>query len=108
MAETQIRRREPARRTRSKRTAEDQVLGCLRAWEGSRALSDCPLPDLLREVRRTLPRLTIGQFHDALRLLHERRAIHLHPWTGPLYEMPEPSTALLCGHEIAYYASLVT
>jgi len=27
------------------------------------------------------------------------------PWTGPLYDLPEPHFALLVGHEVAYYAS---
>ena len=31
---------------------------------------------------------------------------HLHPWTGPLYALPEPAFALLVGHEVAYYASI--
>ena len=49
--------------------------------------------------------LSIGQFHDGLRELHDREQVYLHPWTGPLYAMPEPAFALLIGHEIAYYAS---
>jgi hypothetical protein len=49
--------------------------------------------------------VTIGQFHDGLRRLHDGATIYLHPWTGPLYELPEPRFALLVGHEIAYYAS---
>ena len=30
--------------------------------------------------------------------------VYLHPWTGPLYALPEPAFALLVGHEVAYYA----
>ena len=62
---------------------------------------DCPLPHLYR----TLSEQTIGQFHDALRQLHSQQRIYLHPWTGPLCELPEPALALLVGHEVAYYAS---
>jgi hypothetical protein len=69
------------------------------------ALGDCPLPDLFREARTTAPALTIGQFHDGLRTLLEREQIYLHPWSGPLYGLPEPTLALLVGHEVAYYAS---
>jgi hypothetical protein len=61
---------------------------------------------LLARVRATLPRLTMGAFHDALRQLHEGRLVYLHPWTGALYELPEPAAALLVGHEVAYYVSL--
>jgi hypothetical protein len=71
------------------------------------ALDDCPLPELWRHVRTTCPALTLGQFHDLLRRLHEARKIYLHPWTGPLYELPEPACSLLVGHEVAYYASAV-
>jgi hypothetical protein len=78
----------------------------LSAWEQSGALGDCPLPELFRRLCVAFPVLTIGQFHDRLRLLHEGGKIYLHPWTGPLYELPEPALALLVGHEIAYYASL--
>ncbi len=78
----------------------------LAAWHDGGALGDCPLPELFRRLRPALPALTIGQYHDRLRLLHEAGTIYLHPWTGPLYELPEPAYALLVGHEIAYYASL--
>ncbi len=78
----------------------------LTAWQDADALGDCPLPELFRRLHADDPVLTIGQFHDRLRLLHQGGKIHLHPWTGPLYEMPEPAYALLVGHEIAYYASL--
>jgi hypothetical protein len=64
------------------------------------------LPELFRRLRDAYPSLTVGQFHDRLRLLHRGEKIYLHPWTGPLYELPEPACALLVGHEIAYYASL--
>jgi hypothetical protein len=68
------------------------------------ARHDCPLPDLFRTVAGS----TLGEFHDALRQLHAAGAIYLHPWTGPLHEMPDPAHALLIGHNIAYYASLRT
>lgn len=81
----------------------DAVLGCLAAWHTSDASEDCPLPELYRR----LPSATsLGQFHDALRKLYQKDRIYLHPWTGPLYSLPEPACALLVGHEIAYYASM--
>lgn len=66
---------------------------------------DCPLPELYRKLEPGA-RLSIGHFHDCLRRLHEENQIYLHPWTGPLYALPEPAYALLVGHEIAYYASV--
>jgi hypothetical protein len=75
----------------------------LSAWVEEGRLGDCPLPELYRRLP-SAP--SIGQFHDQLRRLHEVQEIYLHPWTGPLYDLPEPALALLVGHEIAYYASI--
>ncbi|MCI0683624.1 MAG: hypothetical protein L0Y71_16080 [Gemmataceae bacterium] len=86
----------------------DIIMDCLRVWHAGRQLGDCPLPELYRRAVEASKKLTIGQFHDAVRALDEQRKVYLHPWTGPLYEMPEPALALLSGHEIAYYASLPT
>jgi hypothetical protein len=82
-----------------------EALACLRAWPTTHASGDCPLPELHRHLTRMAPHLSIGSFHDGLRSLHDRQQIYLHPWTGPLYELPEPAFALLIGHEIGYYAS---
>lgn len=82
------------------------VLTRLADWAaGAAAGQDCPLPDLYRSlsVREHPP--TLGAFHDCLRALHADRRIYLHPWTGPLYALPEPAYALLAGHNVAYYAS---
>jgi len=83
-----------------------ELLRLLELWSESGASEDCPLPELYRRLREKHPSLTIGLFHDDLRQQHEQSQIYLHPWTGPLYAIPEPSYALLIGHEIAYYASL--
>jgi hypothetical protein len=77
----------------------------LKTWAAGNAAEDCPLPHVFRELRTTHPTLTIGTFHDELRRLHQEQRLWLHPWTGPLYDLPEPPLALLVGHEIAYYAS---
>jgi hypothetical protein len=82
------------------------LLDYLARWQAAGASEDCPLPELFRRAREAAPQLTVGQFHDGLRRLYDQQRIYLHPWTGPLYELPEPPYALLVGHEIAYYASL--
>jgi hypothetical protein len=85
------------------RIPADPLPGAIRtALQGAAAGVDCPLPDLYRRLPNAP---TLGQFHDALRTLHASGAVHLHPWTGPLYAMPEPSFALLAVHEIMYYAA---
>jgi hypothetical protein len=83
----------------------DRVLDFLANRQGNGASEDCPLPELYRHARQLSTSLTIGGFHDGLRQMHESGRIYLHPWTGPLYALPEPPLALLIGHEIAYYAS---
>lgn len=82
------------------------ILTYLKRRQDAGALADCPLPEMYRHIQSSCPSLTVGQYHDLLRRLHAEAALYLHPWTGPLYEMPEPALALLVGHEVAYYASL--
>lgn len=78
----------------------------LAEWHASAGASqDCPLPDLYRKLTAN-GKASVGQFHDALRQLHDDHQIYLHPWTGPLYALPEPAFALLVGHEVAFYASI--
>jgi hypothetical protein len=84
----------------------DIMLAELTRWQSSGASEDCPLPHLYRHLTVKAPSCSIGHFHDALRRLHDLGDIYLHPWTGPLYDIPEPPYALLIGHEIAYYASI--
>ncbi len=75
-------------------------------WHETHATEDCSLPELYRQLREGSALLTVGEFHDGLRRLHDEGRIYLHPWTGPLYDIPEPSLALMVGHEIAYYVSI--
>jgi hypothetical protein len=95
----------PAPPSNGSETWTDSLLSYLTRWQESGATGDCPLPELYHQAQQAAPHLTIGRFHDGLRRLHEENEIYLHPWTGPLYEIPEPPYALLVGHEIAYYAS---
>jgi len=83
----------------------EAVLEHLARRQGAGALDDCPLPELFRRAQQACADLTLGGFHDGLRCLHDQQRIGLHPWTGPLADLPEPSCALLVGHMIAYYAS---
>jgi hypothetical protein len=96
----------PAPSVNGSETLTADLLACLSRWQPSGAPADCPLPELYRRAQPATRSLTIGHFHDGLRRLHELEKIYLHPWTGPLYEIPEPPFALLIGHEVAYYASV--
>jgi hypothetical protein len=84
---------------------KSDALEFLSRWQVAKPHEDCPLPDLFEHARQALPSLTLGQFHDGLRRLHDEGFVYLHPWTGPLYEIPDPACALLIGHAVAYYAS---
>jgi hypothetical protein len=46
---------------------------------------DCPLPELFQALRTRYPHLTLPEFHDGLRRLHDVRALRLIP-TGDLNE----------------------
>lgn len=85
---------------------QERALADLVRWAAAHPAEDCPLPELFGRVRQADGRLTIGRFHDGLRELHEQGRVYLHPWTGPLDELPEPAYALLIGHEVLYYVSL--
>jgi hypothetical protein len=82
------------------------IVAHLAGWRAAGHSSDCPLPELFERARQLDPHITIGHFHDGLRRLHEQGRIYVHPWTGPLYDIPEPAFALMIGHEIDYYASI--
>ena len=84
---------------------DQEILSYLEAWHAVEA-GDCPLPTLFEKLHESHANISIGRFHDALRCLHNAHRLWLHPWTGPLYQLPEPALALLIGHEIAYYASV--
>ncbi len=91
-------------------TASDGLMADVREklaeWHAAAGASeDCPLPELYRRLEKA-GSVSIGQFHDCVRRLHDEQIIYLHPWTGPLYALPEPAFALLVGHEIGYYASI--
>ena len=78
---------------------EAQIVEALARWVNS---GDCALPELFRQCGAS----SIGAFHDALRRLEAAGRVYLHPWTAPLYAIPEPAYALLAGHAVCYFASL--
>lgn len=81
------------------------LLEHLDRWQQHHAGDDCPLPELWRRAQQFDPDGTLGRFHDVIRRWHTSGLVHLHPWTGPLHELPEPGIALLVGHAIIYYVS---
>ncbi len=69
------------------------------------ATSDCPLPELFKAVSQQHANLTVKDFHDGLRRLHDRGAVRLLPFTQPANELPEPEFALVDGASVYYYVA---
>ena len=62
------------------------------------ASRDCALPELFHAVRVKFPELTLPEFHDGLRRLHDVRAVRL----SPSDEMDQPEYAMLAGRQSVY------
>src|SRR5262249_39409765 len=69
------------------------------------ATSDCPLPELFKAVSQQHANLTVKDFHDGLRRLHDRGAVRLLPFMQPANELPEPEFALVDGASVYYYVA---
>ncbi len=81
----------------------EPLLQQLEQWQKQNPNADCPLPALFHRLQQSMPFLSIGLFQDQLRQLHQQGAIQLHPWTGPLTEIPDPALAMMAGHALVYY-----
>lgn len=62
------------------------------------------LPEIYARLQASRPRLTLGQFHEGLRILHERRSIKLLPFTQHLSTIGDTRNALYLDREVMYYA----
>jgi hypothetical protein len=71
---------------------------------GGGAPGDCPLPELFAALTPSHPGLSLAAFHEGLRRLHARRAIHLRPAAGPA-DLPRPEYALFDGDALLYFAA---
>jgi len=63
---------------------------------------DCSLPELFSALREQHAELSLPDFHDCLRRLHDRRALRLLPFRGSPSEIPEPEYALVDGANVLY------
>lgn len=64
------------------------------------------LPDLYAALRPAYTGLTLGQFHDGLRLLRDKGQIRLTPFTRALATIDDPRNALFLDGEVMYYVEL--
>jgi hypothetical protein len=67
--------------------------------------AECPLPELFLAVSQNHPGLTVKDFHDGLRRLHDRGALRLQAFTKPAEQLPEPEFALVDGASVYYYVA---
>src|SRR5262245_3928210 len=79
------------------------ALNYLDRRRGGGAPEGCPLPELFAAVAPHHAGLSIASFHDGLRRLHLRRALHLRPADDPT-TMTRPEFALLDGDGVFYLA----
>jgi hypothetical protein len=80
------------------------ALGYLDRRRAGGAADGCPLPELFDALRPRHPALSVADFHDGLRRLHERRSLRLQPAADPA-DLPQPEYALLDGGAVLYYAA---
>lgn len=71
----------------------------------SGAAGHCSLPELFAAVRPEHVELSIPDYLDGLRRLHDRHAIQLIRYAGTPGELPQPEFALLDGAEVFFYVA---
>jgi hypothetical protein len=73
--------------------------------EAAGTRGECPLAELFHAVRERFPHLTLPEYHDGLRRLHDNRAVRLcRAASVPGYQ-PNPEFAVLVGAELCHYAA---
>lgn len=72
--------------------------------EAAGGRGECPLAELFPAVRERHPQLTVAEFHDGLRRLHDNRAVRLTGAAAGAGHQPDPEFALIVGAELCHYA----
>ena len=65
----------------------------------------CSLAELFHAVRQTVPTLTVPDFHDGLRRLHDTRAVRLCGSSAYPTLRTDPEYAMLVGSELCSFVS---
>lgn len=66
----------------------------------ARMRTDCPLAELFAAIRGKFPDLTVPEFHDGLRRLHDVRALQLVSSSSGDGGLPDPEFAMIVGVEV--------
>jgi hypothetical protein len=64
----------------------------------------CSLPELFVALLRAHPNLSLSEYHEGLRGLHDRRLVQLQS-AANLADLPQPEFALLEGAAVLYYVA---
>lgn len=64
------------------------------------------LSQAFERLKAERPNLSVGQFHDGLRRLHQENRIRLGPYTQALATLDDPRNALYLDREVKYYVEL--
>jgi hypothetical protein len=64
------------------------------------------LTQLYSHIQAKIPHLTLGDFHDGLRRLHDQGRIRLGPYTQALPTLDDTRVALYLDREVKYYVEL--
>jgi hypothetical protein len=64
------------------------------------------LPQVFERLKAQRPELSLGQFHDGLRRLHQENRIRLGPYTQALATLDDPRNALYLDREVKYYVEV--
>jgi hypothetical protein len=84
----------------------DEVVRIVSARKQQSSTTRPTLPQIYDELKRAHPLLTLSQFHDGLRTLHQKKRIILGAYTLALATLPDHLNALYLDKEVKFYVDL--
>jgi hypothetical protein len=84
----------------------DEVVPFVTAQKRLNSFDRPNLKRVYEHLKQTHPALTLGEFHEGLRTLHQQRRIRLDPYTQALATLQDPLHALYLDREVKYYVDL--
>jgi hypothetical protein len=96
----------PAGPPRKEASWGEEVVRIVAEQKQRNAFQRLTLPQVFERLRALHPDLTLGQFHDGMRRLHEEKRIRLGPYTQALATLDDPRNALYLDREVKFYVEL--
>jgi hypothetical protein len=84
----------------------DEVVPFVAAQKRVNSFDRPNLKRVYEHLKQSHPALTLGEFHEGLRALHQQRRIRLDPFTQALATLQDPLHALYLDREVKYYVDL--